>query len=114
MKPYFYLTAIIFFLALVLSLTPGGRLNRDTPAPYITVEALAPQQTEFTEAEYRARVRGQIERDGVVAICYQHLRTLALDAKSYTVDHARQNLLYVEECAQAEASRNDGTLQAGP
>ncbi len=84
------------------------------PDPYITVPALAPQQTEFTEAEYRARVRGQIERDGVVAICYQHLRTLALDAKSYTVDHARQNLVYVEECAQAGASDNGSTLQAGP
>ncbi len=84
------------------------------PEPYITVPALAPQQTEFTEAEYRARVRGQIERDGVVAICYRHLRTLALVAKAYTVNHARQNLVYVEECAQAGASDNGGTLQAGP
>ncbi len=84
------------------------------PDPYITVPALAPQQTEFTEAEYRARVRGQIERDGAVAICHQHLRTLALVAKSYTVDHARQNLVYVEECAQAGASDSGSTLQAGP
>ncbi len=84
------------------------------PPPYITVPALAPQQTEVTEAEYRARVRGQIERDGVVAICHQHLRTLALVAKAYTVNHARQNLVYVEECAQAGASDSGGTLQAGP
>ncbi len=90
-----------------MALTPA-------PEPYVTVPALAPQQTEFTEAEYRARVRGQIERDGMVAICYQHLRTLALVAKSYTVNHARQNLVYVEECAQAGASDNGSTLQAGP
>ncbi len=81
------------------------------PEPYIVVEYLG---LEFSEVEYHERVRGQIERDGWGFICVQHLLSRTSGSEARSVNSARQNLVYVEECALAEASNNDGDLQAGP
>ncbi len=93
-----FVAFMVLFVVVVLGLarwaTPASE-----PAPYITVEVL---ELEFTEREYRDRVQGQIERDGWGFICVQHLLSRTSGSEARSVNSARQNLVYAEECAQAE------------
>lgn len=74
-----------------------------TPDPnYIVVEKLGLQ---FTETAYHQRVRDQIEDEGWSAICVSHLGTLVPEARYLSVNSARQNLVYVTECAAADIAR---------
>ena len=70
-----------------------------TYAPYITVDSL---DLQFTEREYHKRVRGQIEEHGFQHMCMTHLLSLDPAAKTYDVNRARQNLVLVTECAEAQ------------
>ncbi len=65
---------------------------------YIVIESL---DLTFTEEAYYERVRDQIEQDGWETVCVLHLGTLAREAQYLSVNSARQNLVYVTECATA-------------
>ncbi len=69
---------------------------------YIVIESL---DLTFTEEAYHERVRDQIELEGWEAICVGHLGTLAREAQYLSVNSARQNLVYVTECAASELAQ---------
>ncbi len=93
-----FVGTVVLVLGSLLTLDRHLQAPAPEPEPYIVVEYLG---QEFTEAEYHERVRQKIAEDGYGAICVFHLGTLAREARYLSVNSARQNLVYVTECARA-------------
>ena len=93
-----YLYALVICSGLFIASTYLIAPPSSAQPPYIAVESLG---LEFTEREYHRRVRQQIEDYGFRVVCVEHLLTLSPAAKTYNVNHARQNLVLVTECDRA-------------
>lgn len=96
-SPWAYLYVLVVGVVLFFAVTRA--FPHESPPPYITVDTL---NLTFTEREYHQRVRRQIEQYGFNTMCVEHLLTLDPAAKTYDVNHARQNLVLVTECAREE------------